>query len=104
MAEHRQIFRVRVPETSVPMLLEIRPAAIAEAQRLCPALLRAELVRLEDGSWLDLLTWSGADGEGQLTQRAAEFDAITKMHDLLVDADEPLRGEILHSSSEMTKP
>jgi hypothetical protein len=59
MAEHRQIFRVRVPETSVPMLLEIRPAAIAEAQRLCPALLRAELVRLEDGSWLDLLTWSG---------------------------------------------
>jgi len=26
------------------------------------------------------------------------------MHDLLVDADEPLRGEIVHSSSEMTKP
>ena len=31
--------------------------------------------------------------------RAAEFDAITTMHDLLVDVEEPLRGEILHTSS-----
>jgi hypothetical protein len=104
MADHLQIFRVRVPEESVPRLLDIRPAAIAEAQRLCPALLRAELVRLDDGVWLDVLTWSGADGEDQVMQRASEFDAITKMHDLLVDADEPLRGEILHSSSDGTKP
>jgi hypothetical protein len=102
MAEHLQVFRVRVPEESVARLLEIRPAAIAEAQRLCPALLRADLVRLDDDSWLDVLTWSGADGEDQLMQRASEFDAITKMHDLLVDVDESLRGEILHSSSEMT--
>jgi hypothetical protein len=32
-------------------------------------------------------------------ERAAEFDAITKMHDLLVDVEEPLRGEIIHTSS-----
>jgi hypothetical protein len=31
--------------------------------------------------------------------RAAEFDAITKMHDLLVDVEEPLRGEIVHTSA-----
>ena len=31
--------------------------------------------------------------------RAAEFDAITKMHDLLADVEEPLRGEIVHTSS-----
>jgi hypothetical protein len=39
----------------VERLLEVRPAAIAEAQRLCPELLRADLVRLEDGTWLDVL-------------------------------------------------
>ena len=39
-------------------LLELGPAAIAEAQRLCPELLGAELVRLEDGTWLDVLRWS----------------------------------------------
>jgi Sigma-70 region 2 len=53
-----QIFRARVPQQSMAALLEIRPAAIAEAQRLCPELLRAQLVRLDDGTWLDVLTWS----------------------------------------------
>jgi hypothetical protein len=34
-----QICRARVPEPSVAALPQIRPAAIAEAQRLCPELL-----------------------------------------------------------------
>jgi hypothetical protein len=98
VGEYLQIFRARVPEQSVAALLEIRPAAIAEAQRLCPELLRAQLVRLDDTTWLDVLTWSRPDGERRLMARAAEFDAITKMHDLLVDVEEPLRGEIIHTS------
>jgi hypothetical protein len=99
VGEYLQIFRARVPQQSVAALLEIRPAAIAEAQRLCPELLGAQLVRLDDGAWLDVLTWSRPDGEQRLMARAAEFDAITKMHDLLVEVEEPLRGEILHTSS-----
>ena len=99
MGEYLQIFRARVPEESVAALLEIRPTAIAEAQRLCPELLRAQLVRLDDTNWLDVLTWSRPDGEQRLMSRAAEFDAITKMHDLLVDVEEPLRGEIVHTSA-----
>ena len=31
-------------------------------------------------------------------EHAAEFDAVTKMHDLLIDVEEPLRGEIVHTS------
>ena len=99
MAEYLQIFRARVPEQSVAALLEIRPVAIAEAQRLCPEPLGAQLVRLDDTTWLDVLTWSRPDGEQRLLQRAAEFDAITKMHDLLVEVEEPLRGEIVHTSA-----
>jgi hypothetical protein len=99
VGEHLQIFRARIPQQSVAALLEIRPTAIAEAQRLCPDLLEAQLVRLDDGTWLDVLTWSRPDGERRLLKRAAEFDAITKMHDLLADVEEPLRGEIIHTSS-----
>ena len=99
MGEYLQIFRARVPEESVAALLEIRPAAIAEAQRLCPELLGAQLVRLDDTSWLDVLTWSRPDGEQRLMERATEFDAITRMHDLLVDVEEPLRGAIVHTSA-----
>ena len=69
MAEYLQIFRVRVPQETVATLLEIEPVAIAEAQRLCPALLRAELVRLDDDTWLHVLRWSRGDGEEQDHQR-----------------------------------
>jgi membrane-bound lytic murein transglycosylase MltF len=99
VAEYLQIFRARVPEESVAALLEVRPAAIAEAQRLCPELLGARLVRLDDTSWLDVLTWSRPDGEQRLMARVAEFDAITKMHGLLAEVEEPLRGEIIHTST-----
>jgi hypothetical protein len=44
MGEYLKIFRARVTEESVAALLEIRPAAIAEAKRLCPELLRGEIV------------------------------------------------------------
>ena len=79
----------------VERLLAVRPAAIAEAQRLCPELLRADLVRLGDGTWLDVLTWSCADGEERLMARAEEFDALHAMHELLEDAEQVGRGEIM---------
>jgi hypothetical protein len=49
--EYLQIFRARVPE-----------------------LLWAQLVRLDDTTWLDVLTWSRPDGEQRLMERPAEFD------------------------------
>jgi hypothetical protein len=50
MAEYLQVWRARVREGNVERLLDVRPAAIAEAPRLCPELLGANLVRLEDGA------------------------------------------------------
>ena len=63
MTEYLQVWRAKVAEADVERLLAVRPAAIAEAQRLCSERLRAELVRLGDGTWLDVLAWSSADGE-----------------------------------------
>lgn len=95
MAEYLQVWRAKVVDADVERLLDVRPAAIAEAQRLCPELLRADLVRLGDGTWLDVLTWSSADGEERLMARAEEFDALHAMHALLEDAEQMGRGEIM---------
>jgi hypothetical protein len=95
MAEFLHIWRAPVPEDDVERLLEVRPAAIAEAQGVCPELLGADLVRLEDGTWLDVLRWSCADGEERLMQHAEQFDAVGKMHALLEDAEQVGRGEIV---------
>jgi hypothetical protein len=95
MAEYLQVWRANVAEGSVERLLELEPAAIAEAQRLCPELLGANLVRQDDGTWLHVLRWSAADGEERLMQHAAKFDAVEKMHALLEDAEQIGRGEII---------
>ena len=95
MTEYLHVWRARVPEDHVERLLEVRPAAIAEARRLCPELLGADLVRLGDGTWLDVLRWSCPDGEERLMRHADRFDALHKMHDLLEEAEQVGRGEIV---------
>ena len=95
MAEYMQVWQANVADGSVERLLELEPVAIAEAQRLCPELLGADLVRVEDGTWLHVLRWSSADGEERLMAHAAKFDAVEKMHALLEDATLIGRGEII---------
>ncbi len=95
MPEYLQVFQAKVPESAVAPLLEVREAAIAEAQRLCPELVGAMLVRGEDGVWLDVLRWTVPDGEERLMQHASEFDHVLRMHELLTDASQVTRGEIV---------
>ncbi len=95
MTEYVQVWKAKVADDDVEALLAVRPEAVAEAQRLCPALLRAQLVRAEEGVWLDVLTWSAADGEEQLMAHAGEFDALHRMHGLLADAEQVGRGEVV---------
>lgn len=92
-----QVWRATVPAESVEPLLAIRPAAIAEATRLCPELRRAELVDPGDGTWLDVLTWSCPDGEERLMAHADQFEALVTMHGLLEDAEQVGRGPVVTS-------
>ena len=98
MAEYVQIWRAKVAEGDVAPLLRVRPSAIAEAKVLCPELVRADLVRVGDGTWLDVLTWSVPDGEERLMARAEEFDALNRMHAFLEQAEPVGRGEVVVSS------
>lgn len=98
MAQYVQVWRGKVADADIGPLLAVRPQAIAEAQRLCPELLRADLVRVGDGTWLDVLTWSVADGEERLMAKADQFDALTRMHGYLEDAEQIGRGEVVASA------
>jgi hypothetical protein len=91
------VWRARVPAESVADLLAVREEGIAEAQRLCPTLLRADLVRVSEEEWLDVITWSVADGEDQLMAREGEFDALNRLHALMGEVVGVDRGEVRHS-------
>jgi hypothetical protein len=93
--EYIQVWRAKVADDDVERLLAVRPAAIAEAQRLCPELMRAELVRVGDGMWLDVLRWRVPDGEERLMARADEFDALQRMHAFLEEAEPIGHGEVV---------
>ncbi len=98
MPEYVQVWRAKVAEETVGPLLAVRPAAISEAQQLSPELLRAELVRVGDGTWLDVLHWGVPDGEERLMARAEEFDGLHTMHGFLEDAEQIGRGEVVTGS------
>jgi hypothetical protein len=54
-----EIHRIKIDPANVERILQIRGAAMVELQRQCPQLRQADLVRLGDDVWLDILTWSG---------------------------------------------
>jgi hypothetical protein len=80
-------------------LLEIRPAAIAQARAACPLLVRADLVRLDDRTWLDILTWSEPGGADRLMAVAGGLPLVGQMHALIAEVVSVDTGELAHSAS-----
>lgn len=94
-----QVFRATVDPTKAEDLLAIRAEAIAQAQQACPALVRAELVRLDERTWLDILVWNAPDGEAQLMAHAGELPLLGRMHALIGEVLSADRGELAHSTT-----
>jgi hypothetical protein len=93
-----EIYRVKIDPANVERLLEIRADAVAQFQQQVPELLQADLVRLEDAMWLDVLTWSASVEEERISQGASAAPKSAEMHSLIGDVLGHDRGEIVHSS------
>jgi hypothetical protein len=98
MTEYLTVWRAKVVDGDVKPLLDVEPKAIAEAKRLCPDLLGADLVNLGDGTWFHVLRWSAPDGTGRLMARAEEFDVVHTMLGYVPDADVAGHGEVVSRS------
>jgi hypothetical protein len=94
-SEFLTVWRAQVAESDVDALLAVEPRAIAEARRLCPELLGAELVDVGDGRWLHVLRWSAADSPERLMARAEEFDLVNTMHAYLADDEHIGHGRVV---------
>lgn len=98
MSRFVQVFRCRVNPDNAEALSEIRGKAIAQAQSVCPELLHTELVRVSDDTWLDILTWSRADGAEVLMAKAEGLSLLGEMHGLLDEVLDMSLGEVVHST------
>ena len=93
-----EIYRVRIDPSNVARLLEIRGAAVAEFQEQVPELVRADLVRLEDDVWLDILAWSAPVGPDRINAAAQCTPTSAEMHSLIAAEIGHDRGELVHST------
>ena len=98
MTEYVTVYRAKVAEGDVKPLIDVEPQAIAEAKRLCPELLGADLVNLGDGTWLHVLRWSAPDGVERLMDKSEEFDLVHTMHGYMADAEQLGHGEVVSRS------
>jgi hypothetical protein len=93
-----EIYRVKIEPADAERLLEIRASAVAEFQQQVPELLRAELVRLDDETWLDVLLWSGPVDPDRIEEAAQCTPTSAEMHALIADELAHDRGELVHST------
>ena len=93
-----EVYRVRIDPANVARLMEIRGAAVAEFQEQVPELLRAELVRLEDDVWLDILHWSEPVDDDRISAAAQCTPSSAEMHGLIADELGHDRGELVHGT------
>ena len=99
MAFEVQVYRTTVDPANVDRLLEIRPSAIAQAQAACPLLVRADLIRLDERTWLDILTWTEPGAADKLMAVAGELPLVGQMHALIDEVVAVDTGELAHSTS-----
>lgn len=94
-----EVYRAKIDPANVDRLLEIRAQAVAEFQEQVPELLQAELIRLDDEVWLDVLTWSAPVDDERIAQASQATPTAAEMHGLITDVLGHDRGEIVHSTN-----
>jgi hypothetical protein len=72
--------RFRVRPARAESLLSARAGAI-EALRSRPGFRAAHLVRLEQGEWLDVIVWDGAEAAAEPFQTGADLPEVVEYMD-----------------------
>ena len=85
MSEIYEVVRSRVEPANEAAMLELRPAMVAAVRRRFPALLDARLVRMDDGTWLDVVRWSSREAADAAATQFAEIPEAREMSALVAE-------------------
>lgn len=61
MAVVYEVVHSRLRDGAEADMLSLRPAMIHAVRDRCPGMLDAQLVHLDDGTWLDIVTWDSRE-------------------------------------------
>jgi Antibiotic biosynthesis monooxygenase len=83
MDEVYEVVRSRVHEGREDEMLALRPAMIAAVRGRFPDLLDARLVRMDDGTWLDVVRWRSRAAAEQAAASFGEVPEARRMSGLV---------------------
>ena len=79
MNEVYEVVRSRVRAGCEQEMLALRPEMVAAVRKRFPDLLEARLVRMDDGTWLDIVRWRSREAAEQAAAAFAEVPEARQM-------------------------
>lgn len=95
MAEFFEVVHAKVREGAEEEMLSRRPALEEGVRDKLPGLLDIRLVRLEDGTYLDVLRWQSREAADAAVEKFAEVDEAEEIHAFLPEGLAHYRGEVV---------
>jgi heme-degrading monooxygenase HmoA len=96
MPEFFDVVHAKVREGAEEEMINRRPALEAGVKEKLPGLLEIRLIRLDDGSYIDLLRWESREAADAAIERFADVPEAGEIHNFLSGGDlAHHRGEIV---------
>jgi heme-degrading monooxygenase HmoA len=87
MHEFYDVVHAKVRDGAEEEMLRRRPALEAGVREKLPGLLDIRLIRLDDGTYLDVLRWESREAADAAIERFAEVPEAGEIHDFLSGGD-----------------
>jgi hypothetical protein len=96
MNEFYEVVHAKARDGAEEEMLRRRPALEAGVRNKLPGLLDIRLIRLDDGTYLDVLRWVSREAADAAIQKFAEVPEAGEIHDFLSGGDlAHHRGELV---------
>jgi hypothetical protein len=94
MPEFYDVVHARMRDGAEKEMLSRRPALEAGVREKLPGLLDIRLVRLDDGTYLDVLRWESREAADAAIELFAEVPEAGEIHGFLAEGLAHHRGEV----------
>jgi heme-degrading monooxygenase HmoA len=93
--EFYDVVHAKVRDGAEEEMLRRRPALDAAVREKLPGLLDIRLIRLEDGTYIDLLRWESREAADAAIEKFAEVPEAGEIHGFLPEGLAHHRGEVV---------
>jgi heme-degrading monooxygenase HmoA len=94
MPEFYDVVHAKVRDGADEEMLSRRPELEAGVREKLPGLLEIRLIRLDDGTYLDVLRWESREAADAAIEKFAEVPEAGEIHDFLAEGLAHYRGEV----------